>query len=245
MIAPHPDDDVLAAGGLIQRVTAGGGRVRVLFLTAGENNSWAQRATLRRWTISEADRGAWSRLRMDEAVDALSVLGVPRMDVEQLGLRDQGLVALARAGAPEATAAIAEVAHDFAPTLTVAPSMFDLHGDHRAAALYAHHALGREMRIVTYVIHGAAPQSRRTLSVQLSVSERRQKLRAIARHQTQVRIGHNRYLSYGQRDENFYRDEHDLVRSESVAQEYFGRMRHSMHAVFATAAGAVRARIRA
>src|SRR5712691_10451751 len=36
VIAPHPDDDVLGAGGLMQRVRAGGGSVRVVYLTDGE-----------------------------------------------------------------------------------------------------------------------------------------------------------------------------------------------------------------
>ena len=36
IIAPHPDDESLASGGLIQRAVAAGARVRVLFLPHGE-----------------------------------------------------------------------------------------------------------------------------------------------------------------------------------------------------------------
>ena len=36
VIAPHPDDEVLGAGGLMQRVHAGGGTVRVVYLTDGD-----------------------------------------------------------------------------------------------------------------------------------------------------------------------------------------------------------------
>ena len=36
VIAPHPDDEVLGAGGLMQRVHATGGAVRVVYLTDGE-----------------------------------------------------------------------------------------------------------------------------------------------------------------------------------------------------------------
>jgi hypothetical protein len=34
--APHPDDETLGAGGLVQRVLARGGSVRVLLFTAGD-----------------------------------------------------------------------------------------------------------------------------------------------------------------------------------------------------------------
>src|SRR5262245_17016997 len=37
VIAPHPDDEVIAAGGLIQRVRAIHGAVRVVYLTDGES----------------------------------------------------------------------------------------------------------------------------------------------------------------------------------------------------------------
>src|SRR5262245_29481661 len=36
VIAPHPDDETIGAGGLIQRVVAKGGSVRVVLLTAGD-----------------------------------------------------------------------------------------------------------------------------------------------------------------------------------------------------------------
>src|SRR6185295_13542272 len=36
VVAPHPDDEVLGAGGLMQRVHETGGTVRVVYLTNGE-----------------------------------------------------------------------------------------------------------------------------------------------------------------------------------------------------------------
>src|SRR5262245_49247126 len=36
VVAPHPDDEALAAAGLIQRVRAAGGLVRVLLMTSGD-----------------------------------------------------------------------------------------------------------------------------------------------------------------------------------------------------------------
>src|SRR5947209_8000477 len=36
VVAPHPDDETLGAGGLIQRVRQSGGVVKILYLTDGE-----------------------------------------------------------------------------------------------------------------------------------------------------------------------------------------------------------------
>src|SRR5262245_41050295 len=36
VVAPHPDDEVLGAGGLMQRVHEGDGEIRVVYLTDGE-----------------------------------------------------------------------------------------------------------------------------------------------------------------------------------------------------------------
>jgi LmbE family N-acetylglucosaminyl deacetylase len=36
IFSPHPDDESLGAGGLIQRVLKAGGRVKVVFMTNGD-----------------------------------------------------------------------------------------------------------------------------------------------------------------------------------------------------------------
>jgi hypothetical protein len=56
VLAPHPDDESLATGGLIQRATRQGLPVKVVFLTNGQNNPWAQRIVERRWRIGPADQ---------------------------------------------------------------------------------------------------------------------------------------------------------------------------------------------
>ncbi|TMQ65865.1 MAG: hypothetical protein E6K78_07050, partial [Candidatus Eisenbacteria bacterium] len=42
VIAPHPDDESLACAGLLQASARAAARVRVVFLTDGDNNPWAQ-----------------------------------------------------------------------------------------------------------------------------------------------------------------------------------------------------------
>ena len=63
ILAPHPDDDVIAAGGLIQRVLAARGEVHVVFITDGENNPWPQRLIERKFFLESGDRAKWGAMR--------------------------------------------------------------------------------------------------------------------------------------------------------------------------------------
>jgi LmbE family N-acetylglucosaminyl deacetylase len=66
VVAPHPDDETLATGVLLQQVLAAGGEVRILLLTAGGNNPWPQRVLERRWRIGAQDRCRWAARRATE-----------------------------------------------------------------------------------------------------------------------------------------------------------------------------------
>src|SRR4051812_38246721 len=91
LLAPHPDDEVLSAGGLLQRAAAANARVDVLFITDGESNPWPQRALMRKWKISETDKRRWGRKRQREARAALVRLGIAQDRANFLGLPDQGV----------------------------------------------------------------------------------------------------------------------------------------------------------
>src|SRR5262250_1622088 len=41
VLAPHPDDELVGCGGMIQRALAAGAAVRVVFLTYGDGNEWS------------------------------------------------------------------------------------------------------------------------------------------------------------------------------------------------------------
>src|SRR5258705_9348093 len=89
VLAPHPDDESVATGGVLQLAVSSGAQIRVLYLTDGENNPWAQRATEGRWRISEADQVRWGSRRRREALDALECLGVAASEARFLGFPDQ------------------------------------------------------------------------------------------------------------------------------------------------------------
>src|SRR4029079_8964064 len=76
VIAPHPDDETLAAGGLIQRILRTGGTVRVVVLTAGAGYLEAAAALTGHDPPSRADYRALGAARTTEIHEAMATLGV-------------------------------------------------------------------------------------------------------------------------------------------------------------------------
>ena len=230
IVAPHPDDDVISAGGVIQRCLAAGGAIRVLFLTNGESNPWPQRAQLRKWRITAADREGWAALRAQEAIAGLKFLGAPDDCAHFLRFPDQELSSMARSGDESVQIAIANHVRDFHPSLAIIPSVFDFHSDHRAAAYFSHRALDPQW-IATYVVHGHVPPERTRFTIELSEEEQRKKRAAIGEHATQLLLSRERFLAYARATEHFYIPEADVMRVESAWHERIDKLRHAAYAV--------------
>jgi len=231
VLAPHPDDDVIAAGGLIQRVLASGGEIAVVFVTDGENNPWPQRLLQRKIFLSDADRAAWGAMRRREALCSLARLGVGERSAIFLAFPHQGIARLARRGDNALSEAMRRTIDAVKPTLIVTPSTFDHHADHRAIAYYAHRA-APEAEIATYVVHGKAPDAREVCRIELSEHEQRKKLDAIECHESQLALSRDRFLAYARRTETFCKSEFDVVRTESAVRERLIGLQHAMRVCF-------------
>jgi LmbE family N-acetylglucosaminyl deacetylase len=232
VIAPHPDDEVIGAGGLIQCA----GDVRVVFVTSGENNPWPQRVMQRKWLVTAADRAAWGAMRRREAAASLEVLGAPADRSIFLDFPDHEIARLARQGDHRLTEILRGIIRDFQPSLLVSTSAQDFHADHRAVAWFAHHAVrgagDNAPEIVTYVVHGEGAPHRLHFSLQLTERERERKLRAIECHASQLLLSRRRFLSYAQPHEDFFASEFDLVCAESSGRERVGKLRHACFVLF-------------
>jgi len=91
IIAPHPDDEVLAAGGLIQHVRAVNGAVRVVYFTSGEGYPEGVRAEEGVARPTVADYRAYGQRREREARGAMRELGVTQESLTFLGFPNGGL----------------------------------------------------------------------------------------------------------------------------------------------------------
>jgi len=90
VLAPHPDDEVLGCGGILQKAVARGLPVRVVFMTNGDSNEWSFLAYRFRPTLLPSSAINMGTLRRVEAIRAAEVLGVPGADLVFLGYPDYG-----------------------------------------------------------------------------------------------------------------------------------------------------------
>ncbi len=97
VIAPHPDDDVLGAGGLMQHVKSAGGSVRVVYLTDGDGYPEGVKQEDRIEAPTAKDYLGYGKQRRREAHRALVRLGVADAFQTFLGFPDGGLCQLTRA----------------------------------------------------------------------------------------------------------------------------------------------------
>jgi LmbE family N-acetylglucosaminyl deacetylase len=167
VIAPHPDDETLGAGGLVQRVLARHGSVHVVMITAGDGNvGGVVRETGLRQPPA-ANFVAYGERRVGEARAALRTLGAPAGALELLGFPDGGLMPLLSRNwrraqpAHSKTTGASDPPYDFAiepdiaydgtdlrdelvrvlreirPTLIALPDPVDRHPDHSATGVFS------------------------------------------------------------------------------------------------------------
>lgn len=94
VLAPHSDDEVLGAGGLIQAALRQGMDVRVVVVTAGDGYRRAAIAESKRFFPTSRDFIALGELRYSESLLALSRLGLHLDQIDFLGYPDGGLASL-------------------------------------------------------------------------------------------------------------------------------------------------------
>ncbi|PZN93114.1 MAG: PIG-L family deacetylase [Alphaproteobacteria bacterium] len=118
IIAPHPDDDILGCGLLIDAARRAGWRLLVVALTDGQ----ASHPNSARWPAA-----ALGRLRRGEMRRGLARLGAGRVPLRFMGWRDGALAVDGSA------LRLRQLLHAVGATNVVAASPVDHHPDHRAA----------------------------------------------------------------------------------------------------------------
>lgn len=88
VVAPHPDDELLAAGGLIQKVLETGGQVDVVLVTNGDGQYFSPLVVDHKVDPKQIDYIDIGRRRQAESLTALATLGVSRDRVQFLGYPD-------------------------------------------------------------------------------------------------------------------------------------------------------------
>ncbi|OLE66937.1 MAG: hypothetical protein AUG09_05005 [Acidobacteria bacterium 13_1_20CM_2_68_7] len=200
-LAPHPDDETLAAGALLQRTIARGGRARVVFATDGDNNPWTQRLVEGRIRIRPDDSARFGRRRRAEALAALAELGLAADDALFLGLPDQAITDLVIAGDGGAVERLAAALRDWRTTLVLMRLALE-----RASP-------DPLPRALSYIVHRtgsmdvpAAGDLPETTCLKPTDEEMAGKRRAILRHATQLTVHRRKFLSFAGRPEVFFKE---------------------------------------
>ncbi len=205
MIAPHPDDETIANGVLIQRVRAAGGEVKIVLLTAGENNPWPQRWLERRLRLGAADRQRWGQRRHVELAEALRHLNVSSAALQTLEWPDMGVTdVLLRAGS-RAVAELASAIDAFRPSIVAMPSIDDRHPDHGSAYVLTRLALAQlpdTPLMLGYLIHGRSGHER-LFDVTATSEQLASKLQALAAHRSQMALSARRMRRLAGRGERY------------------------------------------
>src|SRR4051812_44355011 len=126
IVAAHPDDEVLGAGGLISMLAASRARLRLVAVTDGEASH-----------RGHASPASLARRRAAETALALRALGARSAEVIRLGLPDGHLAGQEN----QIAAALAPLVAGF--DLCLAPWDRDKHPDHEAAGRAARRAQPR------------------------------------------------------------------------------------------------------
>lgn len=177
VVAPHCDDEVLAAAGLIREVLARNGRVQVVLITNGDGSFSGTIVEYRKLYPGATDYIRAGSARQRESLNALAALGVPNDDVFFLSYPDRGVMRLweqfwdsgrpfrspytratkspyTRTYNPAAVYSghallsdLGTIIQDFDPDAVVAPHPADVHPDHWAAGAFTALALAQQERL--------------------------------------------------------------------------------------------------
>ena len=163
VLAPHPDDESIGAGGTIARLAGAGTHVTVLLVTDGEA------------TIGSPDGPAQTgRRRRDEMALACAQLGVP--PPVPLGLPDGELATVL----PTLTDALRGILLDEAPDAVIAPWPFERHEDHRVVTRALVAAAAGDLPVYGYESHTPIPAPSHVFDISATLAHKRAALRAHA-----------------------------------------------------------------
>ncbi|MFA5144351.1 MAG: PIG-L family deacetylase [Candidatus Omnitrophota bacterium] len=105
IISPHPDDDIIGCAGVIQRALAAGAKVKVVYITCGDNNPLSIISYYDISSLIRSNKMIWlaefilswkerfidlGHTRIQEAISAEKTMGLEEKDLTFLGYPDHG-----------------------------------------------------------------------------------------------------------------------------------------------------------
>lgn len=184
MVAPHPDDEVLANGGMLADAVLRGQQVYVILITAGDSFPWHPSTTIRAWLVGGEPYRELGEQRIEEFLASTQELGIPRDHVFVLGFADRSISALGsthflapytspstkvdhipysqayKPGRPytgvELERQLRQILSSINPDILIGPGVLEGHGDHNGTAFFITRVSTSypKARLYYNVIHG-------------------------------------------------------------------------------------------
>lgn len=213
LVTPHPDDESLAAGGLIQAALKQGAHVGIVQVSDGDNNPWPQRWLERRLVIDAEARRRWGQRRRTEVEAAIAELGLPATALQRMGWPDMGVTARLRDDGVAAIDAFVAHVEAAAADMIVLPALGDRHPDHGACHVLACLALARlaaasrptPSLCLEYLVHGDDSGEGERVDIALDADMQARKRAAVLAHHSQVALSRGRLLARVGASERFRR----------------------------------------
>jgi len=149
ILAPHPDDEILGCGGLIQQAKKCGAALKIICLTDGDHNQLSFLFSHRLLIMSKKGFIRFGQARRDESKQALASLGLKEANIAFLGYPDSRLEALlVKYGSADVSRPgksiiedLKKIISDFKPTKVFVSHPADSNSDHAAAYVFLQVAL--------------------------------------------------------------------------------------------------------
>jgi len=177
VVSPHPDDESLCCGGLIDSARRAGARVAIVWITNGDAFKWDAMLVEKKLRPRQGAYHELAQRRIGEARAAAAILQVPKDSQFFLGYPDRGILSLLfdyyYPGVPWRSRFTGDEAVEYSdafdpgagyngqdllrdlssvvdrvqPTLVLAPSPQDTHPDHRAAGILAWRVMDKRQQL--------------------------------------------------------------------------------------------------
>ncbi|MCM8766398.1 MAG: PIG-L family deacetylase [Candidatus Omnitrophica bacterium] len=92
ILAPHPDDETIGTGGVIQKAIKGQAEIKVVVFTNGDHNELAFIVYEKRVVFRKKEFLHLGELRRKETLQAMGLLGLKKEDIIFLGYPDRGTI---------------------------------------------------------------------------------------------------------------------------------------------------------
>ena len=193
VIAPHPDDEVFGCGGVLVLHARSGAQIRVIITSSGEN-------------------GGDPQVRQNESCLAAAELGIPIPVF--WNLPDRGIKY-----EEELVQRLEDTFREFSPDIVYAPSLWEVHPDHKAVSLgvlEAARRAGSEVRDIAFYEVGAALRPNRLVDITSVMAEKTaamRKFKSQLQNQSYDRhvVGLNSFRSYTLGNNVFAAEAFDVI----------------------------------